>query len=90
MSISDSDLNIVMHARKSLLFSKKQPWVKRNGSEDFDVPMGCFDGAEICELVGTYILSKLSTIIQREDNGLYRDDSLGILSSCSGTDTERK
>ena len=21
------------------------------GDEDFDIPMGCYDGAEICELV---------------------------------------
>ena len=38
--------------------------------------MGSFDGAETCELVGTYLLSKLSPQY-RTKLGLYRDDGLG-------------
>ena len=38
--------------------------------------MGCFDGAEVCELVGLYILSKLKHLIM--NFGLYRDDGLGV------------
>ena len=34
------------------MFNRKIPWVKKDGSEDFDVPVGCFDGVEVCELVG--------------------------------------
>ena len=41
-----------MQARKTLLFQNGEPWVKKSGTEDFDVPMGCYDGAEVCELVG--------------------------------------
>ena len=37
--------------------------------------MGSFDGAETCELVGSYLLSKLPTIY-RSKIGLYRDDGL--------------
>ena len=32
-----------------------------------NVAMDCFDGAEICELVGTYIQCKLSNIMNKED-----------------------
>ena len=46
--------------------------------------MGSFDGAEICEIVGLYLLSKLSTLLGRENVGLYRDDGLATVNSCSG------
>ena len=52
--------------------------------------MGCFDGAEICELVGTYIQSKLTNIMNKEDIGLYRDDDLGIFKNISKPEVERK
>ena len=43
--ISDDDLSIIMLARKTLLFERTTPWIKKSGDEDFDVSMGCFDGA---------------------------------------------
>ena len=45
---------------------------KREGSKDFDVTMGSFDGAEICELVGLYILYILSTKYGRNHYGLEK------------------
>ena len=44
----------------------------------FDVAMGCYDGAEVCELVGLYILRKLSSAYPDGSIGLYRDDGLAI------------
>ena len=41
--------------------------------------MGSFDGAETCELVGTYILNIISSVIPKENIGLYRDDGLAII-----------
>ena len=41
--------------------------------------MGSYDGAEICELVGIYILTRLAAIIKKSDCELYRDDFLLIL-----------
>ena len=32
--------------------------MKKDGS--FDVTMGAYDGAEVCELVGTFLLDKIS------------------------------
>ena len=46
--------------------------------------MGSFDGAEICELVGLYLLDKLSSLIGRRNVGLYRDDGLVAVNSSSG------
>ena len=45
-------------------------------SSDFDVTMGSFDGAEVCELVGLYLLSQLQHLDINE--GLYRDDGLAV------------
>ena len=52
--------------------------------------MGCYDGAEVCELAGIYILNKLSNIIDIGSIGLYRDDGLGIFESLSEPQIERK
>ena len=45
-----------MHSIKSLLFNNTDIWIKESGDLDFDVTMASFDGAELCELVGLYIL----------------------------------
>ena len=44
-----------MHSRKALLFWQDSTWDKREGDEDFEIPMRCYDGAEICGLVGICI-----------------------------------
>ena len=51
-TISDKDIDIIMHCRKSLLFDNETAWTKKNHSSMFDVTMGSFDGAEVCELIG--------------------------------------
>ena len=53
--------------------------------------MGSFDGAEICELVGLFILSKLKDTFGN-NIGLYRDAGLVLLDTKSGrlSDKARK
>lgn len=51
--------------------------------------MGSFDGAEICELVGIYILETLAKRIPKENSGLYRDDGLIILRNLSRRQTDK-
>ncbi|KAJ8042723.1 hypothetical protein HOLleu_09564 [Holothuria leucospilota] len=41
-----------------------------------DFSMGSFDGAEICELVGTFLLHKITQKYDIGRIGLYRDDGL--------------
>ena len=55
-NISDDETKIIMHSRKSLLFCATDVLIKKDGGKDFDVTMGSFDGAEICAVVGSYIL----------------------------------
>ena len=79
-----------MQLRKTLLFQNSEPWVKKLGNENFDVPMGCYDGAELCELVGSIILNKLTSIVSISEISLYRDDGLGIFYNVSKPEIERK
>ena len=51
--------------------------------------MRSYDGAEICELVGIYILSRLSTIIDKNDCGLYRDNGFLILRNVNEQQIDR-
>ena len=37
------------------MFWQDSTWVKKEGNEDFDIQIGCYDGAEICKLVEIYI-----------------------------------
>ena len=89
VEIPDHDMIIINHSRKSLLFHDNEPWVKREGNEDFDVTMGSNDGAEVSELVGLFMLNKLVNLFQDNSVGLYRDDGLGVVRELSGPETER-
>ena len=48
----------------------------------FDVGIGAFDGAEVAELIGLYMLDlvvNVHQVLPRNSFGLYRDDILGIV-----------
>ena len=80
---------IINHSIKSLIFHENEPWIKKEGNEDFDVTMGSNDGAEISELVALLMLSKLIDLFQDNSVGLYRDDELGVLRNLKGPEIER-
>ena len=61
----------------------------RKDNSSFDVTMGTFDETEICEIVGLYFLDKLSNLLGKENVGLYRDDGLAAINSCSGPVLDR-
>ena len=48
VDITNQEMSIIKQSRNTLLFNKNQPWVKKYGNEEFDVPIACFDGAELC------------------------------------------
>ena len=51
--------------------------------------MGSHDGAEICEVIGLFILSKLSDFLDTNDVGLYRDDGLAVIRGATPSEKER-
>ena len=63
MTIEDKVIDAINLAWKSVLCSKEETWVKRGENLSFDVAMGSFDGAEICEIIGIYLLEKLSPLL---------------------------
>ena len=82
--ISIKNIKTIIHARKSLLYYKDEPWVKK-GERNFDVSMG----AKVWELIGIFMLSILSKHINKNHTGLYRDDGLTILKNNSGPEAEK-
>ena len=89
VDLCKKEIDTIMHARNSLLFNKGEIWTKKDGDPKFDVTMGSYDGAEICELVGLYILHKLQTNFKKASIGLYRDDGLACFKDLSGPQADR-
>ena len=56
----------------------------------FDVTMGSNDVAEVCELIGLYILNKASDEFGASNVGLYRDDGLILVRNSTGRLAESK
>ena len=83
-TIEENVISAIKLMRKSLFFSKDGTWVKKSDNELFDVTMGSFNGARICELVGLYLLDRLSKLLGNNNVGLYRDDGLTAIKSTSG------
>ena len=88
LKITDEDRSLITQAEKTLLLNGGIPWVKRDEVKDFDVPISCFDGAEECELFGSYILQQLSQFFERHSVGLYGDDDPAILKGLLGPETK--
>lgn len=87
--ITEIEKEAIMNARHSLMFTDNKAWTKTTGNSNFDVAMGSYDGAEICELVGLLLLAKVTKIHAKEDIGLYRDDGLAVIRDTNGPKTDR-
>ena len=86
IAITKKERNYIFQARKSILFFDGKLWVKKS-NPDFDVPMGAYDGAEVCDLVGLFLLAELKKLKLNATVGGYKDDNLAI-SSASPRQTE--
>ena len=63
--------------------------VLRKTTALFDAAMGSYEGAEICELVGLFILNGLGNTYEKENIGLYRDDRLAVFKIITGQQADR-
>ena len=63
--------------------------MRKKTNPEFDITIGSFDGAETSGLVGLYLLSKVSKIIDNAHLGLYRDDGLALITNCNGRKLDR-
>ena len=73
VDVSKDQIDIIKAAAENILFNESIAWNKRKG-ENFDITMGGYAGAEICEAVGLWILSLLEK--RGISANLYRDDGL--------------
>ena len=79
VSITPQQKKIIHQASQSFLYSDGVPWVKK-GEVNFDIGMGAYHGAQACEIVGLFMLSKLA-VLPNFKTIIYRDDGLAITSS---------
>ena len=52
--------------------------------------MGPYDEAEVCELIGIYMLYLIGKKYDSKNIGLYRDDGLAVFKNVSGPASEKK
>ena len=72
-------MEIIKQCRKTLLYYEDSVWIKKGEGGNFDVSVGAYDGAEICELVGCVLLYSINKIMGPSSHGLYHCDSLIIV-----------
>ena len=72
-----------------MLFHLEEAWKKKERSCYFDVAIGSCDGAELCELTGTFTQSVLQDITNKETMDLYRDDGLIVLNKVNSQKTDK-
>ena len=87
-AIDEKVVKVIMHSRKSLFVDRDNIWAKKE-NPNFDVTMGGYNGAELFELTGLYILTVLSSEFDKEKIGLYRDDGISCFQNMTGPQAER-
>ena len=55
----------------------------------FHIGMGAYNGGEVFELVGTFLLGKISEIYNKINIELYRNDGLSSFRNKSGSQLEK-
>ena len=87
-NLNSSDVDLIMSCRRNILVHENKIWTKSGVANGFDVPMGAFDSAQISDIIGIFILHKLSSLTNKGNIGLYRDDGLMTVENSNGPLTE--
>ena len=72
-----------------MLFIDESTWIQQGDDPWFGITMDSFDGAEVCELVGLYVLHVLGEKFGKHNIGLYRDDGLACFYGISSSTADR-
>ena len=51
--------------------------------------MGSFDGTEVCEVIGLYLLNKIKPVLGSNNVGLHRNDVLAIVHTVNAPKVDR-
>ena len=76
MKSKDREANF--HARKSFLCNEGELWIK-DQSNKFDVTMESYDGTEVCELIGIFVVSLIGNKYDPNNIGIYKYGGLAVL-----------
>ena len=68
------------------LSDNRRTWVKSH-VDNFDVPMGAYDSAQVADLIWIHILDILGRIVNLEQVGLYQDDGIIFIPNINGPKT---
>ena len=88
-TISNEEVDVILHACKSVHFYKNKLWSKSRNNSNFYVAMSSFHGAKICYPVGLFLLDKIKHSNKFRNIGFSRDGGLGIIKQSSDTHLER-
>ena len=88
-TFNKQEIDTLMHTCQTIIFYDNRIWTKKTNKNNFNIAMGSFQGAEVCDLIGLHILSEISPITGPSNIGLYRDDGLAIIKQPSGTTLEK-
>ena len=83
------ETNTLMHTCQTIISYDSRIWTKKSNINNFDIAMSSFQGADVCDLIGLYILSEISPLTGPLNIGLYRYDGLAVIKQSSGTSLER-
>ena len=89
VKMKQNQLDLIFHTRKSLLYCKDTPWIKKEGNREFDVKVGSNDKAETCKLVGLFLLYSTGEKLNKNNIGLYRDDGLTCFKNNNGHQNDK-
>ena len=84
--ITKEEIEMILASRKTVLSDNRRSWVKSH-VDNFDVPMGAYDSAQVADLVGIYILDTLGRIVNSQQVGLYWDDGIVYIPDSNGPKT---
>ena len=87
ISVVQEEETKIDHTRKSLLFKDQETAEKRG--QLFDMTVGAYNRAEICELVRLFIIYKFQQLNKVNNFGLDRDDGLAAVKNMSGPQWEK-
>ena len=86
--ITDEEIEFFQACRKSILSDNRRTWVKSQ-VDNFDVPIGAYDSAQVADLIGIYILDTLGRIVNLEQMGLYRYDRIISIPDSNSSKTSK-
>ena len=80
---SKEKISVLSITQKNHCFATRKLRDKKS-TNLFDVAMGAYDGAEVCEIVDLFFLNNLGNKFEKNCVGLYRDDGLALFKNING------